>query len=162
MIQAYHFISVLLSTTTTWKLRPTTCPLPIFLLHLGLTRTTLDGKELSIDVRADRADLGDHIPDTLGGLQGSLFAYRSVKDQRDPRDQGHCSGTHARTAHIGLYMTGVEGETSEPFVRELDRVDRDDHVQARLPVAQGIHVNLLSSTTRWYPLRWHAHTLEIA
>jgi hypothetical protein len=36
------------------------------------------------------------------------------------------------TTHIRLDVTGVKGETGEPFVRELDRVEGDDHVQARL------------------------------
>lgn len=36
------------------------------------------------------------------------------------------------TTHIRLNVTGVKGETGEPFVRELDRVEGDDHVQAGL------------------------------
>lgn len=36
------------------------------------------------------------------------------------------------TTHIRLNVTGVKRETGESFVRELDRVEGDDHVQARL------------------------------
>lgn len=48
---------------------------------------------------------------------------------------GECSKrprTYVTTTHIRLDVTGVKGETGEPFIRKLDRVEGDDHVQARL------------------------------
>jgi hypothetical protein len=58
------------------------------------------------------------------------------------------------TTHIRLDVTGIEGETGESFVRELDRVEGDDHVQSRLRYGTSIRKierrgRVLSASSMW-------------